>query len=403
MACLVDALPRLRANDPALTTLNVDATKMTDQGAQQLASALKSNDTLKQLSAGDEIDGVRVPATLKMPQTCARCARQARWASGAADCHACPPGANQICAAGAADLAAAVAREQGALTELSLSGNKIGNRGATALASAVRRSITLEKLHLANCEIGDEGASMLAEALLRNPRLVQLDMRYNHIGPKGASQLAAVLASDKSLTMLGMYGNRIGNEGVGELAAALRRNTKLIATCLGENGIGDEGAQKLAEALSCNVALTAVDLRANKIGEAGRLKIAQALRMRPPPLPQLTDLYPGLQLITGMQLRRAATHLAMPPSATGWRDSAILQYMWQQQSRSLAFWMLTHQPLGKGSLWADLDLNLLGLVLTQPIHYAGSLNDFESEVAGDDEEDGQQEDGQQEEDVRNEN
>jgi hypothetical protein len=77
--------------------------------------------------------------------------------------------------------------------------------------------------------------------------------------------------------------------------------------------------------------------------------------------------------------------------------------MWQQQSRSLAFWMLTHQRLGKGSLWADLDLNLLGLVLTQPIHYAGSLNDFESEVAGDDEEDGQQEDGQQEEDVRNEN
>ena len=244
---------------------------------------------------------------------------------------------------------------------------------------------------------------MLAEALLRNPRLVQLDMRYNHIGPKGASQLAAVLASDKSLTMLGMYGNRIGNEGVGELAAALRRNTKLIATCLGENGIGDDGARKLAEALSCNVALTAVDLRNNKIGEAGRLKIAQALRMRPPPLPQLADLYPGLQLITGMQLRRAATHLAMPPSATVWRDSAILRYMWQQQSRSLAFWMLTHKRLGKDSLWADLDLNLLGIVLTYPIHYAGSLSDFESEVVGDDEEDGQQEDGQQEEDVRNEN
>ena len=71
MACLVDALPRLRANDPALTTLNVDAAKITDQGAQELASALECNDTLKQLSAGDEMDVVRLPATLKVLHTCA--------------------------------------------------------------------------------------------------------------------------------------------------------------------------------------------------------------------------------------------------------------------------------------------------------------------------------------------
>ena len=104
-----------------------------------------------------------------------------------------------------------------------------------------------------------------------------------------------------------------------------------------------------------------------------------------------------LQLVTGLQFRRAAAHLAMPPSAKVWRDSAILRYMWQQQSRSLAFWMLTHKRLGKHSLWSNLDLNLLRLVLNLPIHYTGSLNDFESEVVEDDEEDGQQEDVRSEE------
>jgi len=286
-------------------------------------------------------------------------------------------------------VANAVARNQSALTEVNLSGNRIGNEGATALAAAVGRSSTLTKLHLAKCEIGDEGASMLAEALLRNPRLVQLDMRYNRIGPKGASNLAAVLATDKSLTMLGMYSNRIGNEGVTMLAHALKKNTRLIATCLGENDIGDEGAQKVAEALSSNAALTAIDLRMNRIGEVGRLKIAQALRMRPPPSTEFANMYPGLQLITGMQLRRAAAHLAMPPSATLWKDSAILRYMWQQQDRSLAFWMLTHLRLGKGSLWAGLDSNILQMVLEHPIHYSEILNEFDDEIAVDDEEDGQ--------------
>ena len=58
MASWIDALPRLRANDPALTTLNVDAAEITDQGAHELASALTSNDMLKHLSAGDEMDDV---------------------------------------------------------------------------------------------------------------------------------------------------------------------------------------------------------------------------------------------------------------------------------------------------------------------------------------------------------
>ena len=349
MPSFLHELPRLLANDPAFTTLNVDASNISDQDTQLLASALECNDTLTHLSVA----------------------------------------ANSIGADGAAHLAKAVARNQGALTLLNLSGNKIGNDGATALAAAMQRSSSLAKLQLANCEIGDEGASMLAEALLRNPRLVQLDMRYNRIGSKGASNLAAVLAADKSLTMLGLYSNRIGNEGVTMIAHALKKNTRLIATCLGENGIGDEGAQKVAEALSSNAALTAIDLRMNRIGEVGRLKIAQALRMRPPPSTEFADMYPGLQLITGMQLRRAAAQLAMPPSATSWKDSAILRYMWQQQDRSLAFWMLTHLRLGKGCLWAGLDSSILQMVLDHPIHYSEDLNEFDNEIAVDDEEEGQ--------------
>jgi hypothetical protein len=100
----------------------------------------------------------------------------------------------------------------------------------------------------------------------------------------------------------------------------------------------------------------------------------------------------GAVIVDGMQLRRAAAQLAMPPSATSWKDSAILRYMWQQQDRSLAFWMLTHLRLGKGCLWAGLDSSILQMVLDHPIHYSENLNEFDNEIAVDDEQEGQDDD-----------
>ena len=114
----------------------------------------------------------------------------------------------------------------------------------------------------------------------------------------------------------------------------------------GENEVDDEGAGELAVALAKNPSLTAVDVRWNRIGADGRFQIARALQMRPPPEPKLMKLYPTLKLISGLNLRRAAMQLKLPANAVRWSNEVILRFMWRQQERSLAFWMLTNVRLG---------------------------------------------------------
>ena len=67
------------------------------------------------------------------------------------------------------------------LTELDLSGNSIGNIGASYIADALKTNTTLTKLRLKKTRITDEGAKKLVEALKENVTLTELDLSENKI------------------------------------------------------------------------------------------------------------------------------------------------------------------------------------------------------------------------------
>ncbi|GBG35097.1 NLR family CARD domain-containing protein 3, partial [Hondaea fermentalgiana] len=149
-------------------------------------------------------------------------------------------------------------------------GNKIGCKGATALANA------LVKNNLGGNRIGDEGATALANALANNESLQTLDLGGNRIGYKGATALADALASNESLQTLNLWNNNLGHEGATALANVLANNESLQTLSLDKNNIGDKGATALANALAKNESLQTLDLSSRNIGTEGATAQANA-------------------------------------------------------------------------------------------------------------------------------
>ena len=73
------------------------------------------------------------------------------------------------------------------LQSLSLSDNKVGNKGAQALADMVRTTATLQKLILSGNSIRSAGASQLVAALSQNSSLKQLFLANVRGGAEGGA------------------------------------------------------------------------------------------------------------------------------------------------------------------------------------------------------------------------
>ena len=71
------------------------------------------------------------------------------------------------------------------LTELLL----LGDRGAAALAGAIKGNGVLTGLYLGRNQIGDAGAAALADALRINGALEELNLHSNQIGADSKSKL----------------------------------------------------------------------------------------------------------------------------------------------------------------------------------------------------------------------
>lgn len=187
------------------------------------------------------------------------------------------------------------------LTNLYLSGTRVGNSGAKALAqNTTIKKLNLNGFILIGKYISDSGAIALAQ----NTTLEELSLQINRVGNSGAiafaknttlkhlklgfnkisSQEAIALAQNTTLESLNLHNNLVGNSG----AIALAQNTTLKflklhnrglnLTVIGynHNKIKDEGAN----ALSKNTTLRYLTLKNNPIGNAGKLALDQSKNPR---------------------------------------------------------------------------------------------------------------------------
>jgi len=98
---------------------------------------------------------------------------------------------------------------------------KRAKRCANADPSPVSRC-GLQVLRLSGCKIGDQGAEALAKRLYSNSTLRHLFLEMNAIGADSCIELAQSLRYNRSLCGLHLYGNRIQHEGAAALQESLR-------------------------------------------------------------------------------------------------------------------------------------------------------------------------------------
>jgi Leucine-rich repeat (LRR) protein len=149
------------------------------------------------------------------------------------------------------------------LKKLSLSDNKMTDRGAIAIAVGLKR---LQVLDLSDNNIGDNGVVAISSHL---KKLQFVNFRDNAIGDNGAKAISKNL---KQLSKLWLWGNQIGDEG----AIAIANNFKNFQELdLSNNQIGDNGVIAIANNLR---RLKVLDLSNNSIGDNGAISIARNLK-----------------------------------------------------------------------------------------------------------------------------
>ncbi|XP_048020981.1 NACHT, LRR and PYD domains-containing protein 12-like [Megalobrama amblycephala] len=212
---------------------------ITDEGCAALASALRSNSHLRELSLSENKIGGRGLTLLSDGLKDPHCKLEKLLLF---NCN--------ITAEGCAALASAL-RSNSHLRELYLFENNIGGAGLTLLSDGLKDPhCKLEKLRLFDCNITAEGCAALASALRSNSHLRELDLTQNKIGDKGLMLLSDGLKDPHcKLEKLRLNNCDITAEGCAALASALRSNSHLRELNLTENKTGDKGLTLLSDGL----------------------------------------------------------------------------------------------------------------------------------------------------------
>jgi Ran GTPase-activating protein (RanGAP) involved in mRNA processing and transport len=264
------SLARAIEYNSTVTCLNLQGNFIGPKGASYLGLALKDNVSITNLNiAGNKIgdEGVsRFAACLSGEE----CVLQTLNLNN-----------NKMTADGLSYLGKYMTSNQ-SLTELSLSGNKVGPEGAKVLSKLLSHSGScISSLELVRCDIRAQGAYDIASGLENNKQLRILNLRGNGLGDKGMTHLSKALEVNPFLTDLNLQSNELemGAEAGTSLSRMLQVNESLHDLNLSFNSISADGAVYLATALSENSHLNTLHLHNNRMGPLGAQAIADAVKV----------------------------------------------------------------------------------------------------------------------------
>jgi Ran GTPase-activating protein (RanGAP) involved in mRNA processing and transport len=187
------------------------------------------------------------------------------------------------------------------LRNLSLSGNNIRKKGATALAGAIMHGCSLSRLHLSSNRLGAEGSRVLSQAIAQSEARVQqllqrqggIKLGYNikpvtleefHLDDtsmkaKGLATLSSMLITNFNLHTITLANNKVDDQDMSLLSQALaqNKNLPLKSLVLSFNNITCSGVECLMNAVWGSSTLLEVKLDNNKIQDRGAQSCAVAL------------------------------------------------------------------------------------------------------------------------------
>lgn len=189
-------------------------------------------------------------------------------------------GENDISWSGARALAASLL-PCGALEELVLDANPLGEAGGCAVAALVEAHPRLAQLRLCRCDLGIDALIALCSALARTASLRLLDLSEPLLSSRNeeaSSHLARALAANASLVRLALRKHpHLTDTGAEWLCDALLDNASLRELDLSANGLGPPTGAALADALARGANLTVLQLAGCRLGSEGCAHLARAL------------------------------------------------------------------------------------------------------------------------------
>ncbi|EGB03562.1 hypothetical protein AURANDRAFT_33837, partial [Aureococcus anophagefferens] len=166
---------------------------------------------------------------------------------------------NRLSDAGIAAILGAVCGGGSHLRALDLSQNVLDGAAIDSLARFLEtEACALEELHLDGAD--DRGAYAVAKALRTNATLTKLDLSWNQLGAQSGSLIGGALMKNRSLAWFSLAFNCIGDAGAMALGRALDANGTIQHLDVSSNGIRNRGAQVIAEGLRDNLRLTRLDM-----------------------------------------------------------------------------------------------------------------------------------------------
>lgn len=175
------------------------------------------------------------------------------------------------------------------LTELNLDDTYIYDEGAAELCVALAANCSLRKLSIESTQMST--ADSFCKALAVNTRLTDLNVSGNRIGCACGLPFSKALKMNTTLKKLRMQENLIKFAGVVLLCNGLEFNSTLTELDLSKNNIGEEGARVLADLFiySLNTSLSKLTLSRKAVRDNGAEKLKKALVTIRTPLKLIYD------------------------------------------------------------------------------------------------------------------
>lgn len=124
---------------------------------------------------------------------------------------------------------------------IDLSNNAVGPNGSQALSGYLKNATGLRVFHINNCGLGIQGATTIAEALKEGKvDLEVISMGRNRLEDKGATAIASALAEMKSIREVHLFQNVIREGGMVPLLEALAGKPELHTLDISDNFINEK-------------------------------------------------------------------------------------------------------------------------------------------------------------------
>ena len=270
-----------------LEVLSIENNDVDDQAASDIASALISNNGIKQLWIGKNHftpSGIStiLQSFLEKPRL-----SLLQLLFGATPEDSAEPtlevldlSYSNLSERTAVDISAVLSKNHN-IQQLWLEGNNL-SQCITTITDALKKCTNISVLSLRDDNISEEVADVLSEVLSKNSNLQQLYLGNNHLQDRGVIKITETLNTTEYLLALDLMNNNISEAAADALASVITSCSQLEQLYLGDNKLQSTGTIKIARAIqqaNRRSTLRVLDLSNNRIGsdETVRDEISRAV------------------------------------------------------------------------------------------------------------------------------